>query len=152
MKTYQDKIKILNSNQIFVFGSNTQGRHGKGAALYALKYFGAKYGQAEGLQGQSYAIITKDLTVPKNKQYRSRTKEQIKEQISKLYKFAKENPDKEFLVVYSGTGQNLNGYYPHEMAQMFALEQIPENIVFEEHFARLVQIELNLAQVKNINY
>src|SRR5262249_41455073 len=30
--------------EIFVFGSNEAGRHGKGAALHARKHYGAKYG------------------------------------------------------------------------------------------------------------
>ena len=37
-------ITQLEPNQIFVFGSNTQGRHGKGAALTAKNKFGAVYG------------------------------------------------------------------------------------------------------------
>ena len=45
----------------FSFPYHQPGRHGKGAALTAIK-FGAIYGKSEGLQGQSYAIITKDLT------------------------------------------------------------------------------------------
>ena len=45
---------------IFVFGSNLAGRHGKGAALYATKQYGAKYGVGEGISGNSYAIPTKD--------------------------------------------------------------------------------------------
>lgn len=47
-------------NEIFVFGSNLAGRHGKGAALEARKNHGAIYGQAFGLQGNSFAIPTKD--------------------------------------------------------------------------------------------
>ena len=54
-------IKGLKENEVFVFGSNKQGRHGKGAALTARTKFGAIYGQARGLQGQSYAIVTKEL-------------------------------------------------------------------------------------------
>jgi hypothetical protein len=42
--------------QIFVFGSNLAGRHGKGAALHARQHHGAIYGQGAGLQGSSYAI------------------------------------------------------------------------------------------------
>lgn len=38
-------------NEIFVFGSNMAGRHGKGAALYARLNHGAVYGQGIGLQG-----------------------------------------------------------------------------------------------------
>lgn len=44
---------------VFVFGSNLDGRHGKGAALAARNEYGAKYGVAKGLQGRSYAIPTK---------------------------------------------------------------------------------------------
>lgn len=45
---------------IFVFGSNLAGRHGKGAALDAVRYHGAKYGKGVGLVGKSYALPTKD--------------------------------------------------------------------------------------------
>jgi hypothetical protein len=37
-------ITSLQDNQIFVFGSNTQGKHGAGAAFTARNKFGAKYG------------------------------------------------------------------------------------------------------------
>lgn len=55
-----DKITKLSENEIFVFGSNQSGRHGKGAAKTALGW-GAKWGQAEGLQGKTYGIPTKTL-------------------------------------------------------------------------------------------
>lgn len=44
---------------VFVFGSNTAGAHGRGAALVALRHHGALRGQGEGPQGQAYAIPTK---------------------------------------------------------------------------------------------
>lgn len=135
-KTYSGQITSLKDNQVFVFGSNTQGRHGKGAALVARNNFGAVYGQAEGMQGRSFAIITKDLT---SRTQPSRTPEQIKEQIHKLYEYAKQNPGKEFLVAYSASGTNLNFYSNDQMAEMFASENIPNNIVFEEGFNKLVQ-------------
>lgn len=137
-KTYSGMIQNLAPNQVFVFGSNTQGKHGKGAALTAKNKFGAIYGEAEGPQGQSYAIITKDLT--KNT-HPSRTPEQIKEQIHNLYEYARENPDKEFLVAYSGKGANLNAYSNQEMADMFGSESIPNNIVFEQEFNKLIPTE-----------
>jgi hypothetical protein len=52
--------RILLQNEIFVFGSNTEGRHGAGAAKTAMVW-GAEYGKNSGRQGQTYAIITKDL-------------------------------------------------------------------------------------------
>lgn len=46
--------------EIFVFGSNLAGRHGKGAALFARQKYGAEYGVGEGRTGNAYAIPTKD--------------------------------------------------------------------------------------------
>jgi hypothetical protein len=136
-RTYTGKITSLSENQVFVFGSNTEGRHGAGAAKVAVDNFGAIYRQAEGPQGKSFAIITKDLTID-DKKNPSRTPEQIKEQIHKLYEYAKQNLDKEFLVAYSKDGKNLNYYSSEAMAEMFASEEIPSNIVFEEGFNELV--------------
>lgn len=48
------------NGEVFVFGSNLAGRHGKGSALVAREQFGAQYGVARGRQGQSYGIPTKD--------------------------------------------------------------------------------------------
>lgn len=47
----------------FVFGSNLSGIHGAGAAAYAHKHWGAKWGVGEGLTGRSYALPTKDHNV-----------------------------------------------------------------------------------------
>lgn len=139
IKTYNGELYQLKENEIFVFGSNTQGRHGKGAAKIAIDYFGAIYGQARGLQGQSYAICTKDLT----KRFHPSVKaDDIKSEIFNLYNFALLNPHMTFYVVYSGRKTNLNGYSPQEMAQMFSswnhVGGIPSNFVFEEEFSKLL--------------
>ncbi len=137
-KTYSGKVTSLQPNQIFVFGSNPEGRHGAGAAKYAKDNFGAIYGQGEGLQGQSYALPTKDLRIKANNSLRSISAEDITENIKKLYEVARQNPTKEFLVSdYSAT--NLNGYTGQEMADMFTTAgPIPSNIVFNENFDKLV--------------
>jgi hypothetical protein len=44
---------------ILVFAFNLLGRHGKGAALWALQHRGAIYGQGVGPQGDSYAILAR---------------------------------------------------------------------------------------------
>lgn len=136
MGTYPDHILThFGPNDIFVFGSNTQGRHGKGSALLAVQKFGAKYGQAEGLQGRSFAIITKDLT---KSQHPSRTPVQIMEQIKKLYTTAHQNPALNFKVVYTAEGSNLNAYSAWELAQLFYLAgPIPVNVLFSESFYQL---------------
>lgn len=138
MKVYRGRIDKLSPYSVFVFGSNTEGRHGKGAALWAVKNAGAIYGQAQGWQGQSYAIVTKNL--------RSRTQPsiqpiQIITAIRYLYGEAEMMPTTSFLIAYSGKGTNLNGYSPDEMAEFFARAssgKILDNIIFEEEFAKLV--------------
>lgn len=50
------KIETLKPGEVFVFGSNPAGHHSGGAARLAFERFGAVWGQAQGLQGQSYAI------------------------------------------------------------------------------------------------
>jgi hypothetical protein len=137
-KTYKGEIVSLFPGQYYVFGSNTEGRHGLGSALIAREKFGAIYGQAEGLQGRSYAIITKDLT--KN-HHPSRTVEQIKEQIKKFYDFISQPPyDRyEFFVVYKAKKKNLNFYSDKQMAKMFDSFLIPKNVVFEAEFYKLFE-------------
>ena len=135
-KTYSGFIHYLNKDQIFVFGSNTQGRHGRGAALTARLKFGAIYGKPEGIQGKSFAIITKDLT---KKTHPSRTASQIISQINKLYEYAALHPDKEFIIPYKCTDRNLNAYSSEEMAKMFASRDIPDNIIFDKLFYELVK-------------
>jgi hypothetical protein len=53
MKFTPENIDELPDDGVFVFGSNTDGDHCGGAALVALKRFGAVNGQAEGPQGRS---------------------------------------------------------------------------------------------------
>ena len=48
------QINGLRDNEIFVFGSNLEGKHYGGAAKFAVMNFGAEMGNPIGLQGQSY--------------------------------------------------------------------------------------------------
>lgn len=136
MKTYTGKLNSLEPHQIFVFGSNPQGRHGAGAAAVAKQLFGAKYGQGRGLMGQSYGIVTKDLN---RRIHPSVSPRDIKREIDELYEFAKDRPDLEFFVAYAGKGPLLSGFTNKQMAYLFARKEIPENIVFEEEFYNLIK-------------
>ena len=91
--TPNHKITSLPSNWIFVFGSNLEGRHVAGAAKDAVQFFGAKWGQGEGLQGQSYAIPT----------MHGGTKE-IKPYVDRFLSFAKTHQEMEFVVTPIGCG------------------------------------------------
>jgi hypothetical protein len=97
--------------RIFVFGSNRAGRHGKGAALEARRKYGAVYGQGEGLQGDSYAIPTKD------ERLRSLPLSEIQEHVEQFLAFARSHPDLEFMVTRVGCG--LAGYTDVEIAPFF---------------------------------
>lgn len=107
---------------IFVFGSNLAGRHGKGAAKFALEHHGAIYGQGEGLQGSSYALPTKD------EHLKVRTLNEIEESIRLFIIFAVKNPDLLFMVTPIGTG--LAGYSKWSIANIFNSFDIPTNVVF----------------------
>jgi hypothetical protein len=106
-----NNITSLEPNQIFVFGSNLAGRHGKGAAKIALQRFNASYGQPEGLQGQSYAIPTKD------KRLTTLPLEKISSHVQTFLSFAASHPHLEFLVTPIGCG--LAGYQEQDIAPLF---------------------------------
>lgn len=103
--------------EIFVFGSNLAGRHGKGAALDAVKEHGAIYGQGRGLQGNSYAIPTKDEFI------RTLPLEHIHQSVCEFLLFAYFHPDYKFNVTRIGCG--LAGYTDEQIAPMF--KDAPEN-------------------------
>lgn len=136
MRTYSGNITKLDHRQIFVFGSNTEGRHGKGAAKVAMR-FGAVSGKPMGLYGQTYGIITKDLT---KQRHPSVSQHNIESQIGTLYYAAETMPFYDFLVAYNAAGVPLNGYTAEQMAAMFKnAGPIPGNIIFEEGFAKLIE-------------
>lgn len=124
-----ENITRLGPNEIFVFGSNYGGRHGKGAALLAMRKFGAKPGQGTGLMGQSYGIATKD------KHLRTLSLQQIEIQIDKFMKFAYDNKQYTFFVTQIGCG--LAGYKPKEIAPLFLKYEIPSNVALPMTFWKI---------------
>lgn len=112
MNTYYEKPLINIGKRIFVFGSNTYGRHGKGAALIALKYYGAIYKRGIGHVRQSYAIPTKD-----GRDLSVLGLDKIKEHVEAFKTYTLVNPHLSFYVTPVGTG--LAGYKHEEIAPMF---------------------------------
>lgn len=96
---------------IFVFGSNTAGIHGAGAAKFALQNHGAVWGQGVGLQGNSYAIPTKDQNI------RTLPLSYIRVYVEQFLQFAAANPSLQFQVTRVGCG--LAGYTDEQIAPMF---------------------------------
>lgn len=107
---------------IFVFGSNLAGRHGKGAALFAKRKKGAKPGIGVGLQGDSYAIPTKDWDL------KPLSLSEINDYVQQFLDFARKYPHLEFEVTPIGTG--LAGYSVSQIAPMF--QSAPENCWFTD--------------------
>jgi len=126
-------IKELNENEVFVFGSNKQGRHGLGSALTARNKFGAIYGQSEGLQGQSYAIITKEL----RKDYQPVSLQEVKEGVDTFIQFAKDNQHLTFYVVELGC--NLAYFTVEEIAPLFRPAMRLKNVYLPERFVNNLQ-------------
>ena len=84
-------IDKLEENEIFVFGSNEAGRHGKGAALLAKKW-GATKGIGEGIQGQTYGIPTK------NNKIKTLSINKIKKYVHNFIEYARLNESLKFYV------------------------------------------------------
>jgi len=121
-----DEIKKLADGEIFVFGSNEGGKHGKGAAKTALGW-GAKWGQAEGLQGNTYGIPSKDSSIR-----RTLSLNEIKPYVDRFIEFAKENPTLTFLVTEIGCG--LAGLKTRKVGPLFQEAKNVKNIHLPSKF------------------
>lgn len=115
-------ITELERNEIFVFGSNGFGAHNGGAAATAVRKFGAKMGQAEGLQGQSYAINTMD------------SEDEMFEQIERFLNFARNHQELTFLVTEIGCG--MAGYSPEQVAPSF--KRRSKNVILPDAFLEVL--------------
>ncbi|MCE3278066.1 MAG: hypothetical protein K0S44_257 [Bacteroidetes bacterium] len=119
-----NNIQELEPNQVFVFGSNKEGKHYGGAARLAAEKFGAIMGNGHGLQGQSYAIDTMSgLSV-------------IKDEVQAFISFAKVNPFQDFLMTEIGCG--IAGYTPQDIAPLFQSALSVENIFLPESFLKIL--------------
>lgn len=99
-------VSTLKDDEIFVFGCRRSGRHMEGAAHFALKNFGAVYGQGEGRQGQSYAIATAGVGLS-----------HINGEVIRFTEYASMHPELHFLVTAVGCG--LGCWNVSQIAPMF---------------------------------
>jgi len=158
VNSYSGAIETLKDDEVFVFGANSEGFSGAGAAGYAT--FGesgnvwrkyeydkkpkgwkgrwtekGKVGPQIGNEGKSYGLVT----VTKAGAKRSLSSEEITHNISVFYQFAQSRPHLKFYVAQSSKG-GLNGYSAAEMAQMYlAAGEAPANVYFEESFTELLK-------------
>lgn len=123
-------IVSLESNEVFVFGSNSGGFHSGGAAAQAMKSFGAVWGQGEGLQGQSYAIPTMEGLG------------EMEAAIRRFTVFATEHPNTRFLVTRIGCG--IAGYPVEQVANLFRDCISLENVALPSDFWDVLGLKVNL--------
>ncbi len=123
MRISSNWITELSPNEIFVFGSNLEGRHCNGAAKLAYQKFGAVWGVGVGLRGQSYAIPTMQGGVLTIKPY-----------VDEFLMFASNHEHLIFLVTEIGCG--IAGFTPRDIAPLFrmAVEQNITNVYLPESF------------------
>lgn len=119
------------SDPVFVFGSNLAGRHGAGAAKWAVKHRGAIYGQGFGRQGNSYAIPTK------GKLLQVLSLDQIAYYVRLFLDVATDTPDTIYQLTPIGCG--LAGYDPEDIAPMFAMA--PKNVILPPEFIKALNDE-----------
>jgi len=112
--------------EIFVFGSNLAGIHGAGSARCAFEKHDAKMGSGIGLQGNAYAIPTKD------KDLKVLSLSEINKYVDEFLIFAEEHQEMQFNVVAIGCG--LAGYKAKDIAYMF--KDRSENISLCEEFKK----------------
>ncbi len=115
----------LGQDEIFVFGSNRDGMHGAGASATASRYFGAIWGKGEGIQGRCYAIPT----IPDDLR-------KIRKCVETFIAYAKEHPEKTFLVTRLGCG--IAGHSEEEIGPMFSDAINVKNIILPEGFVAAI--------------
>ncbi len=115
------RIDILEKDEIFVFGSNLEGKHLGGAAKAAYNKFGAQWGVGVGLTGQAYAIPTMQGGV-----------ETIKPYVDQFIDYAKEHQAQKFLVTRIGCG--IAGFKDEEIAPLFKQAMAVCNIYLPKEF------------------
>ena len=119
-RTTPSWITSLQSDEVFVFGSNLQGLHAGGAAKLAMQW-GAVWGQGVGLQGQTYAIPTMQGDV-----------DTIRPYVDEFISFAGLHPELKFLVTEIGCG--IAGFSVEEIATLFKEAITVDNIYLPEKF------------------
>lgn len=130
-RTTPDNIKTLNAGEIFVFGSNVSGRHGKGAAKTALKW-GAIYGRGNGIQGRTYGIPTVNASVTN-----ALPLSKIEYYVNEFIEYARKFSGLTFLTTEVGCG--LAGHSYKDIAPLFHEAVNIPNIYLPKRFWRVLQ-------------
>lgn len=118
-------ITSLKDGEIFVFGSNKEGRHGGGAARVAYEKFGAKWGEGIGMTGRCYAIPTMDGSL-----------DIIRKHVDDFTEYARSHPELTFLVTRIGCG--IAGWTDAEIAPLFRKASELTNVTLPKSFWKVL--------------
>jgi hypothetical protein len=116
--------------EIYVFGSNLRGFHGKGSAAYAVNHYKAIMGVGVGIQGDAYAIPTKGHTLDIVLDL-----DTIKLYVDDFLLYAKRHPELKFIISKIGCGYA--GYTPQQIAPLFR-NDLP-NVILNSEFQRVLE-------------
>lgn len=123
-KRLENAMKLLKDNEIFVFGSSRADIFKKGAAKMAKLYFGAD--ASVGPTGRCYAIPVRDaLNNPM-------ILEDIADGVRKFLIYARQLPEKRFVVTRIACGQKKLGYETADIAPLF--RDAPGNVQLHDEF------------------
>lgn len=125
-------IICMTGRTIFVFGSNTAGIHGAGAAKEAQLRHGAITGKGHGPHGDSYAIPTRKFV---RGRLQTLPLPHIQIYVNTFLKYAEAHPELTFNVTPIGCG--FAGYTPDRIGPMF-MNRTP-NVVLPEAFSPYVK-------------
>lgn len=134
-----EMITELSQGEVFVFGSNTKGEHGGGAARIAHIKFDAEWGVGEGMTGRCYAIPT--LYGNRDKV----SKEDFIGSLAQFIRFASEHKNMTFFLTKVGCGiagwdiDEVRTIFWQAMGLVFGNEgtaQLPCNIIIPKEFNR----------------
>ena len=115
-----DTVTIDHSKFRFVFGSNLEGWHGKGVALTAKTYFGARQGVGEGPTGHCYALPTKGINLE------TLRLNEICAAIATFVDYASDHLETQFMITRVGCG--LAGYSDEKILACFLAYSLPNNV------------------------
>lgn len=129
----------LSEGEVFVFGSNTKGEHGGGAARIAHTKFDAEWGVGEGMTGRCYAIPTLDGNRDKV------SREDFISSLAQFIRFANEHKNMTFFLTKVGCGiagwdiDEVRTIFWQAMGLVFGnadTAQLPYNIIIPKEFYR----------------
>ena len=120
MEITKENIQELKPNEIFVFGSNTEGLHFGGAARVAYDKFGAEWGLSEGLSGNTYAIPTMS---PEGNKVSKRT---LQLSFYNFLRIVQSRKNKKFLLTKIGCG--IAGWKIKDVAELLSLSIMDFNL------------------------